>query len=448
MATMGDGAGDGAGAELRALTVGDGNFSYSLALLKRARSDGLSLVASSFDGLEALAAKYPEAPRICSQLRENGARVLHQVDATSLRATLERSGLAANDQKFDRVVFNHPHCGEESVPRHRSLLSHFFASAMEVLAENGEIHLTLAEGQPERWEAVERAEMAGLRLSVRVEDVDAHPEFGLEYERKRHQNGKSFHQVTLHGEKKKQTSTLFVFSRAGEAEKAKSASDAKKNSSSPAFSESPSTLASNDTSSRKRKAEDKQQKKRQKQKQQQSDVPADLTCHECEKAFKSAQGFQTHMHMVHELQAVGQTIPSTALLPCGVCERTFKNEEAQRQHRLAKHGKDQLIQPDWFVKEQQPQSVDSAAPSTSTSVQVDKDTVQRSIDCKICRLEFATQDEFDRHWTNLKPKQAAELQCPNCERVFGEERALRQHRNFCDVTAAQQPAKASNPSTE
>lgn len=411
----------------RVLTVGDGNFSYSLALARQQCQDtsGSALTATSYDSYDDLVAKYPESARICEQLAELGARVRHCVDATNLRASLGKRGV------FDRIVFNHPHCGEENVRRHQSLLSHFYASALEILAANGRVLLTLAEGQPERWEALKRAQLAGLKLSEQIDDVDAHPVYGLQYERKRHQNGKSFHQVTLHGEKKRQRSTLFVFARVGDIDGANSGSAPEDTRTSPELaSEAASDLRE---STRKRKAEDKPKQKRQK-KAALVETATDLVCHECDKSFKSVQGLKTHVHMVHELQAAGPTNPDAAPLRCEFCDRTFKNEDAQRQHRVAKHGKDQLIKPDWYITKEQMKTHQERSASMSSNEKAGESNgagQATSKMCSICRLEFATTEEFDRHWTNLQPKQIEELLCPNCERSFGEERALRQHQNFC-----------------
>ncbi|EGZ06428.1 hypothetical protein PHYSODRAFT_532154 [Phytophthora sojae] len=396
----------------RVLTVGDGNFSYSLALAKQHKSKGddtrpLQLTATSYDSYDELVAKYPESKRICAQLKELGASVLHRVDATNIRESLVAAG--ATSDKFHSVVFNHPHCGEENVRRHQSLLSHFYASALEVLekgegdeveqSEESGILLTLAEGQPERWQAVQRALSAGLKLHRQVDNVDSDAKFGLEYERKRHQNGKSFHQVTLHGERKKQASTLFIFRRqkAGEKVEAVEAEVA--------------------PVSRKRKAE--------------SELPLEFACTQCERSFKSAQGLRTHVHMVHELEGGAS---KKLLLPCEFCDRTFKKEDARRQHQLAKHGKDPLIKPDWYEKQQ-------AAASDAPSATTEAPATAEPQTCSICQLSFATAQEFDAHWQKLQPRSAAKRKCATCSREFDEERALRQHQNFCSQS---KPAGSSS----
>ncbi|GMF38246.1 unnamed protein product [Phytophthora fragariaefolia] len=406
----------------RVLTVGDGNFSYSLALARQHESRGddtcaLQLTATSYDSYDELVAKYPECKRICIQLKELGASVLHRVDATNVRESLVAANATAD--KFDAVVFNHPHCGEENVRRHQSLLSHFYASALEVLEEGSSLEndeesgilLTLAEGQPERWQAVERALSAGLRLHRQVDDVDNDDKFGVAYERKRHQNGKSFHQVTLHGEKKKQASTLFVFRRQTPGDKV----DAVK----PAVASAAETASegADVKKSRKRKAD--------------SELPLEFACSQCERSFKSAQGLRTHVHMVHELEGGA---PKKVLLPCEFCDRTFKKEDARRQHQLAKHGQDPLIKPDWYEQQQAAAGSESTAAvgaaQESTAPSTTRSTTEPKT-CSICQLSFSSVQDFDAHWQKLQPRAAAKRKCAACEREFDEERALRQHQNFC-----------------
>ncbi|KAG6614336.1 Zn-finger protein, partial [Phytophthora cinnamomi] len=388
----------------------------------------LQLTATSYDSYDELVAKYPESKRICAQLEELGASVLHRVDATNIRESLVAAGAAAD--KFHSVVFNHPHCGEENVRRHQSLLSHFYASALDVLEENVSededeeegILLTLAEGQPERWQAVQRALSAGLKLHRQVDDVDNDDKFGVVYERKRHQNGKSFHQVTLHGERKKQASTFFIFRRQKDGEAVAPAV---------IVATAAPSEGSGDKKSRKRKAE--------------SELPLEFACTQCERSFKSAQGLRTHVHMVHELEAGA---PKKTLLPCEFCDRTFKKEDARRQHQLAKHGKDPLIKPDWYEKQQAATSEaattaeaaqESAATSTSsttTEATAISTTSAEPQTCSICQLSFPTAQDLDSHWQKLQPRAAAKRKCATCSREFDEERALRQHQNFCSQRAS------------
>merc|ERR1711966_398910 len=90
----------------RVLTLGDGDFSFSLALQ---RSGVRRLHATSFDAAEDLACKYCEAEANIELLRGSGATVTHGVDATRIRETLQE------ELPFDRIIFNFPHTGLRSV---------------------------------------------------------------------------------------------------------------------------------------------------------------------------------------------------------------------------------------------------------------------------------------------------------------------------------------------
>jgi 25S rRNA (uracil2634-N3)-methyltransferase len=94
------------------LLVGEGNFSFAVALLKHPPTplDHLppaNVIATAFDTEEECYTKYPDAELNVRALREKGAQVLFGVDATRLEKT---SALKA--RVFDRIVWNFPHAGE------------------------------------------------------------------------------------------------------------------------------------------------------------------------------------------------------------------------------------------------------------------------------------------------------------------------------------------------
>lgn len=94
------------------LLVGEGNFSFAVALLQHppAPLDHLpptNIVATAYDTQEECYTKYPDAEQNVRILREQGTQVLFAVDATKLEKTPALKGIV-----FDRIVWNFPHAGE------------------------------------------------------------------------------------------------------------------------------------------------------------------------------------------------------------------------------------------------------------------------------------------------------------------------------------------------
>ncbi len=187
------------------LLVGEGNFSFALALHKKIKENKgkACIVATCFDSEEELVEKYGEEVKTAiAYLRKNGIIVIDKIDATKLESypTLQmkmnkKSGkiTSANeinqsskdnnngdddedqyeenqgynydqdddengdvDVKFDRVIFNFPHLGagiknrSKNIEAHQVLISKFFKSARKMLAVDrlGEIRVALKTGSP------------------------------------------------------------------------------------------------------------------------------------------------------------------------------------------------------------------------------------------------------------------------------------------------------------
>lgn len=163
----------------RVLIVGDGNFSFARAFLRRnaaaVTSGALHVTASSLDSREQLAQMYPQSAAVLADLAVGGVTVRHEVDATRLETRPELAGV-------DRVVFNFPHFAaggnkRNKINRHRQLLREFFMSARQVMADDGQIWVTLCNGQGgtpmdttqrawgDTWQVVHCAAEAGLLLT-------------------------------------------------------------------------------------------------------------------------------------------------------------------------------------------------------------------------------------------------------------------------------------------
>lgn len=95
--------------EDKILLIGEGNFSFSLALFKHPALQYLppcNVTATSYDSELECEEKYPESKVIIEELRSRGVEVLFNVDATTLEKCKPLKG-----RKWDRIVWNFPHAG-------------------------------------------------------------------------------------------------------------------------------------------------------------------------------------------------------------------------------------------------------------------------------------------------------------------------------------------------
>uniref|UniRef100_A0A665UND7 Ferredoxin-fold anticodon binding domain containing 1 n=1 Tax=Echeneis naucrates TaxID=173247 RepID=A0A665UND7_ECHNA len=120
------------------LLVGEGNFSFSASIGKSYAQSDTSITATCLQS-EDEALRHEGAAVIAP----NCGSVLFGVDCTKLAECASLQG-----RLFDRVLFNFPHCGRKSgVKKNRELLKNFFHSCIKVLAEDGEVHVSLCNGQ-------------------------------------------------------------------------------------------------------------------------------------------------------------------------------------------------------------------------------------------------------------------------------------------------------------
>ncbi|ETV80785.1 hypothetical protein H257_06262 [Aphanomyces astaci] len=151
----------------KVLTLGDGNFSFSRALLGYL-GEASQLTATSHEAKDTVVETYPDSSAILDTLTTAGASVLHEVDATSAKSLKAAAGAT----KFDRVIWNFP-CvrmpdgadGQNNeMDDNKQLLQGFFTAVVGVLAPHGEVHVTHKTKPPfGQWGVVALAEANGLR---------------------------------------------------------------------------------------------------------------------------------------------------------------------------------------------------------------------------------------------------------------------------------------------
>ncbi|XP_063058721.1 ferredoxin-fold anticodon-binding domain-containing protein 1 isoform X2 [Engraulis encrasicolus] len=153
------------------LLVGEGNFSFSAALLESSMEE-LHVTSTCLQSEDEALRMHGTQENI-QHLRDCGSTVLFEVDCTCLSEHEDLHG-----HLFDCIIFNFPHFGRKSgVKKNRGLLVKFFQSCAKVLKDGGEVHVALCNGQggtpadnPMRewhnsWQVVAMAAEAGLVLN-------------------------------------------------------------------------------------------------------------------------------------------------------------------------------------------------------------------------------------------------------------------------------------------
>ncbi|KAL9128668.1 MAG: hypothetical protein Q9217_002696 [Psora testacea] len=153
----------------RILLIGEGDFSFARSLLEH--HGCISLHATSFDTRPGALSKYPQAAAHTKALEaEEGCKVEYGVDARKL-CRPGSGGKEVRKGQRDKIVFNFPHVGgltkdvNRQVRANQELLVDFFRSAKSLLAAEGQIIVTIFEGEPyDLWNVRDLARHVGLKV--------------------------------------------------------------------------------------------------------------------------------------------------------------------------------------------------------------------------------------------------------------------------------------------
>ena len=143
----------------RTLLVGEGNLSFALGLAKHPSINTRQIIASTFEGKNALS---EETITNAEKIKFLGALTLHGVDATKLSSVF-------GSWKFDTIIFQFPHTGSrEPIEGHNPnfiLVRDFLLSAAKQLSYGGVVLISAIDSPHYRgvFQFEDAAEIAGFQ---------------------------------------------------------------------------------------------------------------------------------------------------------------------------------------------------------------------------------------------------------------------------------------------
>jgi len=117
------------------------------------------IITSTYDDDSELRSKYRDAP--IDELDRLGESIIRKTRINAI--DIKSYPLNNNTQ---RVIWNHPHLGIEDAKKHFSLMNHFLNTIRRILKPNGDLMISLLEGQWERWNMDEVIKLQQMKLIV------------------------------------------------------------------------------------------------------------------------------------------------------------------------------------------------------------------------------------------------------------------------------------------
>ena len=442
---------------MKILILGDGNFSFSLALanhLFNANDDldvksqnpgyryldldsctDVSMHTTSFDSHQELLAKYPESESILNRLSKYPrVSIEHCVNAWELERHFEHS--------FDIIIWNHPHLHREDFRLHRFLLAHFLNSATKRLNPESKLCISLVDGQETRWQLVEQAHRFNLELSQMMPLLES--DFPG-YICKRNNTGKSFKNEKTLKQHCNSSMNSFVyqfkyrdaaFATPLPAIDTLNLSERLKISNDEAHQIAKAELKTivqwNPLDDKKQKTQAKEQKHNRKQDGPSSHVEKRSVlyqCPDCTKTVPTMRGIRQHHHMIHVLKLMPSPTELTESIVCELCDgRKFARDIDFKTHCIQKHST-------LTTEDQKILGINESDANCSESR-----NDYKYYPCDVCGQSVMdsgdSNDGMLVHLESLKPLIGQIMRCPlsaciSVKKSFLEHRALEQHYRMC-----------------
>ncbi|XP_074271227.1 uncharacterized protein At4g26485-like [Silene latifolia] len=151
------------------LLVGEGDFSFSACLAVAFGSNASNIIATSLNSQEFLIENYGKFLNNKMEVENRGGMIIHGINARTMV-----NDLALGILKFDRIIFNFPHCGkfgrtDADMRANKELIRGFLRNAKKMINEDGEIHIThKSNGYFLQWDIPKIGSDQGLRLIQEV----------------------------------------------------------------------------------------------------------------------------------------------------------------------------------------------------------------------------------------------------------------------------------------
>lgn len=410
------------------LTLGDGDFTYSLDLAQyllaqegKTSPKKITFIATGIDSPDELKRKYTDSEFTLRKLKRLNCTSKHPEDQFRVMVfhsinAISEEGTRADNCDFplaNHVIFNFPHLGTEDAKLHSSFLCHLFYSVSNAWMtddKEGSFHLALAHGQFERWRCSEAAERHGFVLLSRARFRPPPLPSGAKthYQSRRHHTGKSFATRTTG------PSEIFTFRRRNTKDNNTTQTSCMPSQSSlPGWYRPGNHVVSSDSlanESRNPTSDD-----RAKASNSSVDTSA-FACSHCGRGFREQRSLMNHFRYKHSNKRPKTANPMT----CRLCpDRHFDTEQALQAHIEAKHqALHTTILPDWCKTKH----------TGSEMIQPLTDDVEV---CSICGHTMSTglQEHMQLFVPKSEPKQW--FHCTFCSKAFHQNRAKLQHENRC-----------------